>query len=355
MDYFYHYSYYWRTLLATPCNTEHKMPYCNKAEERVQDDKFNRRDFIKLAGKASLLTAVFGVGGYALSKNEYEAPENYASVVDSDKTVPVDSEYPDVASIRSKNYPEAVAAAIGLVGGIGRFVSKGDIVTIKPNIGWDRTPEQGADTNPVLVEAVADLCLQAGASKVIIADVPCNEFQRTFSRSGIGALSSKPGIEIVYPERHRFAEIDLGGEILGKWPVLRPFFETDKLINMPVIKHHGLTGITAGMKNWYGVLGGPRNRLHQQIDISLADLASFFKPTLIVMDATRVLFRNGPVGGSLTDVKTHDTIIAATDQVAADSYSCRFLNLDPATRRFLKLGHSRGLGKIEDYKLIEKT
>lgn len=321
----------------------------------MQDDKLNRRDFIKLAGKASIVTAVFGAGGYALSKNEYEAPEKMVSVTNSDKAVPANSDYPDVASIRSKKYAEAVAAAIGLVGGIGRFVSKGDIVTIKPNIGWDRTPEQGADTNPVLVEAVADLCLQAGASKVVITDVPCNDFQRTFSRSGIGALSSKPGIEIVYPERHRFAEIDLGGEILGKWPVLKPFFETDKLINMPVIKHHDLTGITAGMKNWYGVLGGPRNRLHQQIDISLADLASFFKPTLILMDATRVLFRNGPVGGSLSDIEIHDTVIAATDQVAADSYSCRFLNLDPNTRKFLKLGQARGLGKITGYKLIEKS
>jgi uncharacterized protein (DUF362 family) len=141
---------------------------------------------------------------------------------------------------------------------------------------------------------------------------------------------------------------------LGKWPVLKPFLETDKLINMPVVKHHNLTKITAGMKNWYGVLGGPRNRLHQQIDISIADLADFFRPTLIIVDATRVLFRNGPVGGALSDVEKHHTVIAATDQVAADSYSCRFLGLQPGSLKFLQMGESRGLGKIKEYKYKEK-
>jgi len=318
------------------------------------EDKLKRREFIKLAGKASLLTAVFGTGGYLISKNVYRPPGKTAIINDHDKSVSPNPEYPDLVSIKSEDYGEAIAVGVGLIGGIGRFVSRGDIVTIKPNIGWDRTPDQGANTNPVLIEAVAKLCFDAGASKVIITDMPCNDFRRTFLRSGIGALSRKIGVDIVYPEQHRFVNVDLGGEILGKWPVLRPFLETDKLINMPVVKHHGLTKMTAGMKNWYGVLGGPRNRLHQQIDISIADLADFFRPTLIIVDATRVLFRNGPVGGSLSDVETHHTVIAATDQVAADSYSCRFLNLEPSSLRFLQMGESRGLGKLKDYKLIEK-
>jgi len=340
------------------------------------EDKLKRREFIKLAGKASLLTAVFGTGGYLISKNVYRPPGKTAIINDHDKSVSPNPEYPDLVSIKSEDYGEAIAVGVGLIGGIGRFVSRGDIVTIKPNIGWDRTPDQGANTNPDLIEAVAKLCFDAGASKVIITDMPCNDFRRTFLRSGIGALSRKIGVDIVYPEQHRFVNVDLGGEILGKWPVLRPFLETDKLINMPVVKHHGLTKMTAGMKNWYGVLGGPRNRLHQQIDISIADLADFFsgprnrlhqqidisiadladffRPTLIIVDATRVLFRNGPVGGSLSDVETHHTVIAATDQVAADSYSCRFLNLEPGSLRFLQIGESRGLGKVKDYKLIEK-
>lgn len=317
--------------------------------------KLNRREFIKLTGKASLLTAALGTGEYLISRNVYQAAESTVSVFDCDKSLPPDHEYPDVASVKSEDHRLAVATAIGLLGGIERFISRGDIVTIKPNIGWDRTAEQGANTNPVLIEAVAKLCFDAGASKVVLTDAPCNDFRRTFRRSGIAALADNTGVDIIYPEQHRFVDVDLGGEILGKWPVLRPFLETDKLINMPVIKHHNLTKMTAGMKNWYGVLGGPRNRLHQQIDISIVDLADFFRPTLIVVDATRVLFRNGPVGGSLSDVEIHNTVMAATDQVAADSRSCRFLGLDPATLRFLQLGESRGLGKPRDYKIIERT
>jgi len=318
-------------------------------------EKLNRREFIKLSGKASLLTVALGTGGYLISKNKYQPESEPARDLSADRSPAPDPRYPDIVSIKSADYGEAVAAALGLLGGIERFISRGDIVTIKPNIGWDRTAEQGANTNPVLIEAVAKLCFDAGASKVVITDVPCNDFRRTFRRSGIGALADKIGVDIIYPEQRRFANVDLGGEILGRWPVLRPFLETDKLINMPVVKHHNLTGITAGMKNWYGVLGGPRNRLHQQIDTSIADLASYFKPTFILMDATRVLFRNGPVGGSLSDVETHNTVIAATDQVAADSYSCKFLGLDPETRGFLKMTATRGLGKIKDYRIIEKA
>jgi uncharacterized protein (DUF362 family) len=320
----------------------------------VATDKLNRREFIKLTGKASLLTAALGTGGYLISKNEYQ-PAGAALIYDCDKSLPRNSEYPDIASVKSDDHRGAVATALGLLGGIERFISQGDIVTIKPNIGWDRTAEQGANTNPTLIEAVANLCFNAGASRVVITDVPCNDFRRTFRRSGIASLAEKIGVEIIYPERHRFVDVDLGGEVLGRWPVLKPFLETDKLINMPVVKHHNLTKMTAGMKNWYGVLGGPRNRLHQQIDNSIIDLADFFRPTLIVVDATRVLFRNGPVGGSLSDVATHNTVIAATDQVAADSYSCKFLNLEPSDLSFLRMGESRGLGKLTDYNLIERT
>ncbi len=321
----------------------------------MRDKSIKRRDFIKLAGKASLLTAAFGAGEYIVSKNVYKTPDSTAGIFTGDRSVLSNSDYPDVVSIKSLDHSQAIIMAIGLIGGIDRFISTGDIVTLKPNIGWDRTSAQGANTNPVLLEAVAKLCFDAGASKVVITDVSCNDFRRSFRRSGIGELSKKIGAEIIFPEERHFVNADLKGEILGQWPVLRPFLETDKLINMPVVKHHSLSKITAGMKNWYGVLGGPRNRLHQQIDLSIADLADFFRPTLIIVDATRVLFRNGPAGGSLADVEIHDTVIAATDQIAADSYSCKYLNIDPNSLSFLTDGQSRGLGKIDGYSLIEKT
>ncbi len=320
----------------------------------MSNDKIRRREFISIAGKASLLAAAFGGGGYLLSRNEYAPPLLRSLILDGDRSPVANSSYPDVAAVRSTDHAMATATAIGLIGGIQRFISKGDTVTIKPNIGWDRTPAQGANTNPILVKSVALECLEAGARRVIITDVPCNEARFTFVRSGISGVAKEIGVDLIMPEKRHFVRADLGGEILGEWPVLRHFLETDKLINMPVVKHHSLSHATIGMKNWYGVLGGPRNRLHQEIDISIADLSGYFRPTLIIVDATRVMVRNGPVGGSLSDVEIRNTVIASTDQVAADSYACRFLNLAPEKLRYLNDGTKRGLGKISGYSLVEK-
>ncbi len=320
----------------------------------MSDDKLKRRDFMTLTGKAALMATVFGGGGYLLAQNEYTPTETAKGIYKGDRRIPVDTGFPDVVSVKSSDYAKATLAAIGLIGGIGRFISKGDIVTIKPNIGWDRTPEQGANTHPELVKAVALECLNAGAKKVIVTDISCNDPRRCFPRSGITAAMKDLGVELILPEDRMYVNIDLGGEILGEWQVLRPFVECDKLINMPVVKHHGMSKATIGMKNWFGVLGGARNKLHQQIDTSIVDLSDFFRPSLIVVDATRVMMRNGPVGGSPSDVEIHDTVIASTDQVAADSYSSKFLKLKPEDLEYLSMGEKRGLGKLSGYSLTEK-
>jgi uncharacterized protein (DUF362 family) len=141
--------------------------------------------------------------------------------------------------------------------------------------------------------------------------------------------------------------VDLRGEVLGAWPVFEPFLAADKVINIPIAKHHSLTGATLGMKNWYGILGGQRHRLHQRIHESLADLADFMRPTLTIMDAYRVLLRNGPTGGNLADVALKKTLIAGTDPVALDAYTAKaYWDLDVDQLRYLKLASERGLGNL---------
>jgi uncharacterized protein (DUF362 family) len=159
----------------------------------------------------------------------------------------------------------------------------------------------------------------------------------------------------VLPESRWFKEVNLKGEALTVWPVLQPFLECDKVINVPIAKHHSLTGVTLGMKNWYGILGGQRSRLHQQIHESLADLCSFMKPTLTVLDAYRILLRNGPTGGSLGDVELRKTVIASTDPVAIDAYAAKaYWDLDVPRLGFLRLAEARGLGKatFEDLRTV---
>jgi uncharacterized protein (DUF362 family) len=135
--------------------------------------------------------------------------------------------------------------------------------------------------------------------------------------------------------------------VLTSWPVLEPFLSADKMINIPIAKHHSLTGATLGMKNWYGILGGPRQRLHQNIHECLVDLADFMRPTLTIIDAFRVLLRNGPGGGNPADVVLKKTLIAGTDPVALDAYAAKaYWDLDWHTLRYLKLASERNLGTL---------
>ena len=242
------------------------------------------------------------------------------------------------------------------LGGTSRFVRPQDMVVVKPNIAWDRTPEQAANTNPELVAEVVRQCRDAGAKRVIVTDVSCNEARRCFHRSGIDAAARSAGAEVILPDPDMFRDVDLGGVMLKTWPVFTPFLEADKIINIPIAKHHGLCGVTLGMKNWYGILGGQRSRLHQQIHQSLVDLAGFMLPTLTIMDCYRILLRNGPTGGDLEDVALKKTVIAGTDPVALDAYVAKaYWNLDPEHLPYLQLAANRGLGTLGFEKLATKV
>ena len=241
-----------------------------------------------------------------------------------------------------------VMRAVDALGGMRRFVTHGDVVVVKPNMSWDRTPEQAANTNPEVVGEICRLAQEAGARRVIVTDVTINEPRRTFERSGIGRAARAAGAEVILPEDTLFRTVDLRGEVLDSWPVLEPFLRADKIINVPIAKHHSLTGASLGMKNWYGILGGPRHRLHQRIHESLVDLADFMRPTLTIVDAWRVLMRNGPGGGSLADVAMRKTLVAGTDPVALDAYVAKaYWDLDWHTLRYLKLASERNLGKLD--------
>ena len=270
-----------------------------------------------------------------------------AEVVRPHFQIPADLALPEMVVVQGDDPARLVRRAIQELGGIRRFISRGDVVVIKPNAAWDRTVEQAANTNPLVVAEVVRLCLEAGARRAMVTDVSINDARSCFTRSGIAAAARVAGAEVVLPEARLFREVDLRGEVLTSWPVLGPFVSADKMINIPIAKHHSLTGASLGMKNWYGILGGPRQRLHQQIHESLVDLADFMRPTLTLIDAFRVLLRNGPGGGNPADVALRKTLIAGTDPVALDAYAAKaYWDLDWQTLRYLKLASDRHLGSL---------
>jgi uncharacterized protein (DUF362 family) len=196
------------------------------------------------------------------------------------------------------------------------------------------------------VAAVVKLALDAGAKQVIVTDASCNEPNRCFQRSGIWRAAHALGATVVLPAAHRFRELRMRGDVLDLWPIYTPLVNADKVINIPVAKHHNLSRYTGAMKNWYGLLGGRRNRLHQNIDVSVADLATFMRPTLTVLDATRVLMRNGPQGGNIDDARDLHQVIASVDQVAVDAYGATLIGEKPENVKYLRMGEERGLGSM---------
>jgi len=314
--------------------------------------ELTRRDallrLLRIAG-AGAGTAGLGVW---LSKHSFRPEAAVASSAKRGHAVPADPNYPEMAVLQGNDAAALVREAIKDLGGMQRFVSRGDVVLVKPNIGWDRTPEQAANTNPDVVAEVVRQCLGAGAKRVVVTDVSCNEPRRCFQRSGIGEAAKQAGAEVILPEPSNFKEVDLQGDVLHAWSVFVPFLNADKIINVPIAKHHALTGTTLGMKNWYGMLGGQRNQLHQKIHESLVDLAGFVRPTLTIIDCYRILLRNGPTGGNLEDVLLKKTLLASTDPVAIDAYAAKaYWDIDVDALPYLKLAAKRGLGTYEFEKL----
>ena len=273
-----------------------------------------------------------------------------------DHRIAADSQLPQITVIQGGEPRALVQKALENLGGIRRFVSRQDVVVIKPNIAWDRTPDQAATTNPDVVAEMVRQCWQAGAKRVVVTDVSCNEPRRCFLRSGIQAAARAEGAEVILPDPELFQEVDIGGVVLKSWPIFKPFLEADKVFNLPIAKHHSLMGVTLGMKNWYGILGGERNRLHQQIHQSLVDLANFMLPTLTLMDCYRILLRNGPTGGNLEDVSIKKTLVAGTDPVAIDAYVAKaYWNLAPEHLPYLQMAAAHGLGTVDFAALAVKV
>ena len=315
-----------------------------------------RRDAMLQLLRVSSVAAAAGGAGWWLSRRSTRPLPPVPEQVRRDHRIASNSQLPVMTVVQNGEPAELARQALANLGGMGRFVARGDKVIIKPNIAWDRTPEQAANTNPDLVAEVVRQCWQAGAKRVIVTDVSCNEPRRCFQRSGIQAAARTAGAEVLLPDPEMFREVDLGGVVLKSWPVFTPFLEADKILNLPIAKHHNLTGATLGMKNWYGILGGQRNRLHQQIHQSLADLAGFMLPTLTIMDCYRVLLRNGPTGGNLEDVAVKKTVVAGTDPVALDAYVAKaYWNLDPEHLPYLQMAANRGLGTVDFDRLDVKV
>ncbi len=235
--------------------------------------------------------------------------------------------------------------ALEAVGGISRFVRRGDVVWVKPNIAWIQPPEMAANTNPAVVATIVRLCFEAGAKVVKVGDNPVDVVDQAYERSGIAAAARKVGAQVVIMDRARFRRVDIKGERLQSIPIYPEVLDADVVINVPIAKHHGLATITVAMKNFMGVVE-ERRTFHQAIGETLTDLNRFLQPNISVVDAVRVLVARGPRGGRLEDVRMPLAVAAGTDVVALDAWAAEVLGRKPEEISSVVCGHKAGLGTM---------
>lgn len=239
-----------------------------------------------------------------------------------------------------------VKTAIAKLGGMRRFVSSGDDVIIKPNIATARAPQYAATTNPAVVATLVRLARGAGASRVRVMDNPVSgNASSAYSASGISSAVKAAGGSMHVMSGSRYKTYDLPGSLLGSHPIYRDMLECDVLINVPIAKVHGSTGLTLAGKNMMGATND-RGRMHTKgLSRSIAELNAKLKPELTVIDAIRILVANGPTGGSLADVRRKDIVVACKDWVAADAYATRLFGKSPGYVPYIAAAAKMGLGK----------
>ncbi|MDD5126736.1 MAG: DUF362 domain-containing protein [Dehalococcoidales bacterium] len=254
-----------------------------------------------------------------------------------------------LAVVRGKSPSAITEAAVKALGGIERFVKPGNTVIIKPNICVAyHTYEYAATTNPEVISTLVRLCRGAGAQKVSVMDQPFGgTAEQAYLRSGIQEAVRAAGGEMVIMSRAGFKETNIPeGKDIKKWMVYNDALEADVLINVPIAKHHSLARLTLSMKNLMGLVLD-RPQFHFNLPQRVADLASLLRPELTVIDAVRILTRNGPTGGSLDDVKMMNTVIAGTDFVAMDAYAATLFGLTGADIPVVRAAAGMGLGMMD--------
>jgi uncharacterized protein (DUF362 family) len=241
--------------------------------------------------------------------------------------------------------------ALDAVGGIGHFIKPGDVVLVKPNVAFDRSPILGATTNPAILEALIRLLLvDCRAKEVRVADNPIESPADCFAKSGIRRATERAGGRVYLPDSNAFEALHTpGATLIEQWPFFRrPFKNVTKVIGVAPVKDHNLCHASIGIKNWYGLLGGRRNQFHQDIHEIIADLSIMIKPTLTILDGTHVLMENGPTGGDPSNVKNAEVIVAGTDPVAMDAWAFEhLLERSGPLPDYLARAEARGSGRID--------
>ncbi len=256
----------------------------------------------------------------------------------------------DLVAVRGGEPEIMLDRALEALGGMGNFVKKGQTVVLKPNMSWDVPPERAGNTNPELVKHIVKKCFEAGASEVYAFDNTCDNWIRSYRNSGVEDAVKEAGGRVLPGNTENYYKgVKVGqGKRLTEAKVHELILDSDVYINIPVLKHHASSRITICLKNLMGIVWDRRywhrNDLHQCI----ADFGTWERqPDLNIVDAYRVMMRNGPRGVSVDDVTEMKSLIVSKDMVAADAAATRLFGMDPEEVGHIRIAHAMGVGNMK--------
>lgn len=261
-------------------------------------------------------------------------------------------EYPDISVVKGDIEP-AVKKAVEMLGGMKKFIKKGNRVVIKPNMSFDTGPERASNTHPLVVKTLTQMCKEAGADRVLVLDNPLRPAEKCIENSGIAEACElvEKGMVRTFTDSSRFSEVNIpGGRSLKKTDAMKEVLNADVLIAAPVAKSHSGAGVSLSMKGMMGLIHNRRVMHRLDLHESIVDLASLLTPQLTIIDASRVLSSGGPGGPG--KVLTPETIIASTDMVAADAYTVSAFEwyggrYNPDQIKHIRLAHKRKIGRMD--------
>ena len=300
----------------------------------------DRREFIKSGlklGVAAGLSATFGT--LDLVASETGSGENEGNF--------------DLVAIKGSSPEKMFSLGIAALGGMEAFVRKGQTVVIKPNIAWASSPQRAANTNPELIGAIVRATLKAGAEKVFVFDHTCDYWKKSYEMSGIEKAALKAGAQVVSGDiESDYREVTVpNGTILKTQKVHRLIIDSDVFINVPILKSHGSATLTMAMKNLMGTVWDRRHWHREGLHQAIADFAAYRTPDLNILDAFRVMEKNGPRGTSEDDVRIMKAQLISKDMVAIDAAGARLLGKSPESIKYIPIAAGKGVGKMDLSKL----
>lgn len=298
----------------------------------------DRRDFLKKTAAIGLGAGILFLPG-GLQRHAKQAFAAEAS-------------HPHLVALRGGGTAEMFERGMRSLGGIGRFVKPGQTVLVKPNMSWDVPADYAANTPPELVAALVRHCRDAGASRVVVMDHSIEFWENSREQSGIGdAIKSSGAIYAPAEKEGYYQSTALGGATLKDAKIHEAVLECDVLISVPVLKHHGGAGVSISAKNLMGCVWDRRTYHANGLQQCIADFLHARKPDLNVVDASRVITRNGPRGGSPDDVVDMRSMIISPDIVAADTAASMLLGRKQGEIEHIRLAAKAGFGEMDLSKL----